>query len=196
MKAAHMQFVLIALLLVAFPGPALAQDTPSEEPPEEALAQPSPDPKGPHRAYGHIGIGAIGGRIKYDGGPQEDLGEGVHLVMGLDRGHFSFEFNYGNPSPEDSFLGIGLKLNILPYNEYQATPWVGLDMLVLDVFTNQDRGCFAPTLGVDIRLTRGVALRLGATECSYTEDLSWPWAGQSVKKEMTYFMVDLIFFGG
>jgi hypothetical protein len=195
---------LLILVVAGFAhGQGLFPDVPpqetTDEPPQEAVEK-EPPPKSPTAkspyppGYVYLGLGAIGGNIEQDGGPEEGMGSGVHLLLGLNSGHLSFEFNLGTP-PDNGFAGIGLKFNFMPYNEYWFTPWMGVDAYILAILTNEDRGCYAPAYGFDIRLAKGVALRLGAAHCSYTEDQSWPFAGQSVHKDMTLYTLDLIFFG-
>jgi hypothetical protein len=54
---------------------------------------------------------------------------------------------------------------------------VGVDAYIMemDFFTNEDRGCFSPVVGLDVRLAKGLVLRGGAGKCSYTKDRSWPF---------------------
>lgn len=143
--------------------------------------------------YGYLGLGVISGDVSVDDGPYEDMDSGIHLLLGVKGGHFSVEFNIGIPS-DNEFLGVGLKLDILPFDKYKWSPWVGVDAYIMemDFFTNEDRGCFSPVVGLDVRLAKGLVLRGGAGKCSYTKDRSWPF-GRSIKKDMKLYTIDLIF---
>lgn len=166
-----------------------------ESPPEVDPDEKEPPPPKPRSTgYAYIGLGTIGGLMSEDSGPNRSLSAGFHLLMGMNNDHLGIELNLGTPE-DNGFFGFGIHLNFLPYNEYIVTPWAGIDGYVLDILTNKDKGCFAPALGMDIRLAKGIALRLGAAKCSYTEDLSWPFAGQSVHRNLTLINLDLIFFG-
>jgi hypothetical protein len=185
--------VLPPLMILLLAVLAHAQNIPDNEPAREELQEPSHEKNRPNKNYVYIGLGVIGGQVSEDGGPDGTMDPGVHLLTGVNRGYFGLELNLGTPE-DNGFFGFGFKFNILPYNEKRVTPWIGVDGYVLDIFTHKDRGCFAPALGFDTRLTEGVALRLGASKCSYTEDQYWPWAGQGVYKDMIFYNMDLILF--
>lgn len=166
-----------------------AEEEATPQPPEE---EAPPDKRPPARAYGYFGAGLISGDVSMDGGPDEDTGTGAHLLLGIKRGHFSLEFNAGTP-PDNGFLGVGMKLDILPFDRFRFSPWVGVDLYAMEFFSHEDRGCISPAAGLDVMLTSKLVLRAGVGKCSYTEGRGWPLAGYSVEKDITFYMIDLIF---
>ena len=168
------------------------EKTPKSEPSEAKTSSSRIIPA--KRGYGYFGLGVISGDVSVDDGPYEDMDSGAHLLLGVKGGHFSVEFNIGTSSSNE-FLGVGLKLDILPFDKYKWSPWVGVDAYIMemDLFTSEERGCFSPVVGLDVRLAKGLVLRGGAGKCSYTKDRSWPLGVRSIKKDMKLYTIDLIF---
>lgn len=174
----------------------------SNPPKDVAIKKAPPTPKPKKKFYGkYFGVGATGGDISIDERTGEDFeadfDTGGRLVFGFINGQFSMEMGIGEVSGStyehvlnDTFYGLGVKLNLLDIDKYWVSPWIGAEAYVFE------GGCVSPAAGLDIKLSENIILRAGKRDCSYTTHKNYYFnKGYGPKKDedLTLKTIDLIF---